>query len=571
MSLPKNGYHPGKSVKNNVHAFLEDHLSKNPELEVLRWVDPALLRASLQKGGSLDLPHQTITVRALYTAIDHLSAGFKEIGIGFGDRVILFVPMSLPLYTAMFALQKMGAIPVFLDSWARRNQLGASARVVSPKAMISFEKAFDLVADVPELAQVPLKISLGPTTRSFDGSLEKLMQTAATSEVAPVEQEHTALITFTTGSSGVPKGANRTHRFLAAQHYAINQCIPYLPTDKDLPVFPIFSLNNLAAGVSTVIPAFDIGVPGDHDPQVLLAQFASCSVTCTTLSPSLFNRLSAYCLQNGIQLPQLRRVVTGGAPISRDNILDFQKVAPTAEIWVLYGSTEVEPMADIEGRDMVNQKSRASEDPEWVDEGVNVGKIVKGLRSKFLKIQKNPITIQSAQDWAHLEVPQGEVGELVVAGEHVCRNYYNDEEAFTRAKIMDEAGVVWHRTGDLGRVDSNGYLWIVGRVHNAINRKGTYVFPVRAEMILKKLPFVRLAAYLGVADPSLGEKTVCVVVTHTGNHEEAEKQEITRMMQKNGVPVDLILFRKSIPMDPRHNSKVEYDVLRNELKAAGDI
>lgn len=567
MSTNKNGYHPGANVKNNVHAFLEDHLKRNPDLEVLRWADPKAIKES----GKLELPHQTITVRALYTAIDHLAAGFIQIGIGFGDRIILFVPMSLPLYTAMFALQKIGAIPVFLDSWARRNQLGASAKVVDPKAMISFEKAFDLCADVPELAHVPLKISLGPTTRKFDASIEQLLQTLGTSEVAPVEQEHTALITFTTGSSGVPKGANRTHRFLAAQHYAINQCIPYFATDKDLPVFPIFSLNNLAAGVSTVIPAFDIGVPGDHDPMILLAQFAACGVTCTTLSPSLFNRLSTFCLERKITLPQLRRVVTGGAPISRDNIIDFQKVAPTAEIWVLYGSTEAEPMADIEGKDMVSQKTRASEDPEWVDEGVNVGRIVKGLDYKFLKIQKDPVTVSKASDWATLEVPRGEVGELIVAGEHVCRNYYNDQEAFKRAKILDEKGTVWHRTGDLGRLDSKGYLWIVGRVHNAINRGGTYVFPVRAEMILKKLPFVKLAAYLGVPDSKLGEKTVCVVVSQTGENTETQRGEISRLMSKNGVPVDLVLFRNHIPMDPRHNSKVEYDVLRNELKNEGVI
>ena len=93
-------------------------------------------------------------------------------------------------------------------------------------------------------------------------------------------------------------------------------------------------------------------------------------------------------------------------------------------------------------------------------------------------------------------------------------------------------------------------------------------------MILKKLPFVKLAAYLGVSDTKLGEKTVCVVVTSDAENQkndETYKAEISRLMKKNGVPVDMILFRKSIPMDPRHNSKVEYDVLRNELKNEGAV
>jgi len=573
-ATPKAGYYPGAHRGNNVHTFLEQHLAKNPELVVLQWANPEALKAFAAGEFKGSLTHDSITVKQLHERIGHVAAGFQKLGITAGDRVIVFVPMSLYLYIAMFALQKIGAIAVFLDSWARRNHLGASAQIVAPQAMVSFEKAFDLCSQVPELDQVPLKISVGPTTRPFAARLEELFQFPGFAESIPVEQEQPALITFTTGSSGTPKGANRTHRFLAAQHYALNECIPYTEQDADLPVFPIFSLNNLAAGVSTIIPAFDIGVPGDHDPEILLAQLKACNVTCTTLSPSLFNRLSAYCLQNGITLPEIRRVVTGGAPVSRDNVVDMQKVTPNAEIWILFGSTEAEPMAHIEGRDMINQKTRASEDPEWVDEGVNVGHMAEGLYYKFITIQKGPVEVKQASDWTSLEVPKGEVGELIVAGEHVCRNYYNDEAAFKRAKIMDENGTVWHRTGDLGRLDEKGNLWIVGRVHNAINRGGKYCFPVRAELIMKKLGTTQYAAYLGVPDEKLGEKTVAVIVPQDKSVlgtsvEEDMRRDLLRIMEKNGVPVDQVLFREKIPMDPRHHSKVEYDVLRTELKSQG--
>ncbi|MFL5814816.1 MAG: AMP-binding protein [Bdellovibrionia bacterium] len=574
QAQPRAGYYPGAHRGNNVHTFLEHHLAKDPNLVVLQWVNPQALKEFAANGFSGPLKHDSATVGQLHDHIGRVAAGFQKLGIGMGDRVIVFMPMSLYLYVAMFALQKIGAIAVFLDSWARRNHLGASAQIVAPKGMVSFEKAFELCSQVPELDSVPLKISVGPTTRKYAARLEELFQFPAFAESVPVEQEHTALITFTTGSSGTPKGANRTHRFLAAQHYALDECIPYTTSDADLPVFPIFSLNNLAAGVSTIIPAFDIGVPGDHDPEILLAQLEACHVTCTTLSPSLFNRLSAHCLQKGITLSGLRRVVTGGAPVSRDNVVDMQKVAPNADIWILFGSTEAEPMAHIEGREMVNQKTRAAEDPEWVDEGVNVGHMAEGLYYKFIKIQKGPVEVNQASDWASLEVSAGEVGELIVAGEHVCRNYYNDDVAFKRAKIMDENGTVWHRTGDLGRLDSEGNLWIVGRVHNAINRGGKYCFPVRAELIMKKLPYTQYAAYLGVSDEKLGEKTVAVIVPQDksvlGTATESEmKQELLRIMDKNGVPVDQVLFREKIPMDPRHHSKVEYDVLRTDLMAEG--
>lgn len=581
MKTPKDdriGYHAGKDPRNNVTAFLDRHLTERPDLIPLRWADPLALR-SWSYDLNDPLPHLSISLQDFDRSISSVARGYLELGIVRGDRVILFLPMSLDMYIAMFALQKIGAIAVFLDSWARRGALGSCAQTVSPKAMVSFHQAFELVKDVPELKAMPLKIVKGPPPlgAKYEATFESLLQAPANAPTAAVEMEETALITFTTGSSGVPKGANRTHRFLAAQHYELHECIPYRSSDIDLPIFPIFSLNNLAEGVSTVIPALDVGVPSEKDALILIAQMRAAGVTCTTLSPSLLNGLSSYCLRHGIYLPNIRRAATGGAPVSRDNLVDFTAVAKNAEVWVLYGSTEVEPMAHIEAQDMIHAKSRASNDTEWVDEGVNVGHLVDSLERKFLKINKGTVTVDSADDWAELEVEKGAVGELIVAGEHVCRDYYNNEDAFHRAKIRDERGVVWHRTGDLGRLDDSGNLWIVGRVHNAIQREGKYHFPVRGEIILKKLPFVRYGAYLGIPDAWLGEKIICVIVpieSQKAGDPDTEAQyaaEIIRLMKKNEVVVDQILFRSEMPMDPRHHSKVEYDVLRKQLLASGEV
>lgn len=567
LNIKKFGYHDGKSPFNNVASFLNDHKIKFPNQKILTWVHPDELK---NWNGDLNTPlkHQSVTVQELDWMVGVLTTEFQKCGIKFGDRVILFLPMSLYMYASMFALQKMGAIPTFLDSWARRDQMGVSCQVANPVAMISAHRAFQYLNEVSEIKNLPIKIVAFdiPEGEKYTARLETLLQSKEYSKETPVDKEHTALITFTTGSSGTPKGADRSHRFLAAQHYALNRHLPYKTEDKDLPVFPIFSLNNLAAGVETVIPAIDVGLPSPNDGKILYAQLKSANVTCTTLSPSLFNGLSAFCLENNLNLNFLKRIVTGGAPISRDDIERMKKVAEKAEILVLYGSTEVEPMAHIEAMDML--KESKNKDPEIVEAGVNVGKLDDGLQYKFIKINKDAVYINNDNEWNNVEVSKGEVGELIVAGEHVCEKYFNNEEAFFRAKIRDHKNIVWHRTGDLGLLDNEQNLWIVGRVHNAINRNNKWYFPVRAEIILKKFDFVHKAAFLGMPDQQLGMKNFAVFTTKPDcNDIERYKSEIKRILEKNDFIVDQIVHTDEIPMDPRHHSKVEYDVLRKKLQA----
>ena len=559
------GYSAGTTPNNNVASFLHRNAEMHPNATAYYWVAPDELQRWMEEKNAGDfVKHQQSSFREFAGDVERVAGGLRSLGLGKGDCVLLFLPMSVALYTAMLGLQRIGAVPVFLDSWARRDELDSSAQAVDAKAMISFEQAFELAAASPSLKDLSTRIVFGPATGEYTARLEELIQYPDSASIEPVAQEDTALITFTTGSSGAPKGANRTHRFLAAQHEALDDFLPYTEKDVDLPAFPIFSLNNIAGGVSTVIPAIDVGTPATHDSALLFAQINTCHVTCATLSPWLLNTMAADYHEQGHRLSKMRRVATGGAPVSRDNLIDFKAIAPQAEIWVLYGSTEVEPIAHIEAEEMLVLPNHASEDIEWVEDGVNVGHPVSTLRVKFLRIHTDPIEIQTKSDWATLEVGTGEVGELIVAGEHVCRDYYNNPEAFCRAKIRDTDGTIWHRTGDLARLDDNGFLWMVGRVHNAIQRDGQYVFPVRAEMVLQKLSFVRQAAYLGLPDAKLKERTACVVALNTVERPQ-QRTEIERIMKKHDLPVDELHIVDEIPMDPRHHSKVEYDTLRQQL------
>jgi len=554
------GFFDGIDARNNVVSLIERHRNNKPRGIAFRWADPSKLPVWNDQIVT-DVAHQQVTFDVFNDLIRRTASGLREIGIRHGDRVIIFLPMSLRLYQTMAAVQMLGASVVFLDSWARRSQLGISAKIAGASAFISFEQAFQYCADEPELAKIPIKIVCGPHTGAYTGSVEEFQTCSPLPEIVAVGGEETALITFTTGSSGVPKGANRTHQFLASQHYALDECLPYTEKDYDLPAFPIFSLNNLAAGVTTIIPISDIGRPTERDPLMLVSQMLSCKITCATLSPSMMVGISEFCAARNIQMPSLRRIITGGAPISNETLALMKKAVPQSEIWVLYGSTEVEPIAHIEATDILHPRHG-----EAGTDGVNVGHFAHGLEYRFIKIKKTNISLAN-DDWTPLEVKKGEVGELVVAGLHVCKSYYNDPDAIAKTKVIESNGKVWHRTGDLARLDAQNNVWLVGRVHNAILRGEQMLFPVKVEMLLKRHPAVKQAAFIGMPDEKLGEKAWALVQLHDLNDPNKDRilAELATELDKAAVPFDHAGTVDNIPMDPRHHSKVEYGVLRDAL------
>jgi olefin beta-lactone synthetase len=562
----KIGYGHGCVLENNVFSFLEKHTVATPDKIIFRWVSAAAKEAwKKEEIYSPNLPHEKISYAEFTPLVQRIAAGYLQLGLKKGDRAIVFLPMGVELYAALFALQMIGAIPVFLDSWARRNQLGSTAQVVDPVAMVSFAGAFAMTATLPEFQSIRWKIVHAAEKPADDFVwLQQLLKTPSLASPVPLEREHTALVTFTTGSSGVPKGANRSHRFLAAQHYAINRNLPYLENDIDLPVFPIFSLNNIAAGVQTVIPAIDVGVPGASDAALLLSQLVSCQATCATFSPSLLNGIVRFCEKEKLALP-LRRVAAGGAPISRDNARAFQRVAPKASLEILYGSTEVEPISHIDGKEILSLP--IDPDEEIVEKGVPVGTLAVGLSFKIIRVHRPPIFVQSEADWAKWELPAGHPGELIVAGEHVCESYFNNEKAFEGSKIRDHQNTVWHRTGDVALIE-NGMMWIVGRVHNGFERAGKMLFPVGPEILLKRISGVGYGAYLGVPQGANGAlNAVAVVAPRTGVSIDSTKatEEVKRLFSKNKMELDALYCLESLPLDPRHHSKVEYDVLRKAI------
>ena len=170
------------------------------------------------------------------------------------------------------------------------------------------------------------------------------------------------------------------------------------------------------------------------------------------------------------------------------------------------------------------------------------------------------------------------MGEFICTGDHVCREYYNNPEAFKSTKILDSKNRVWHRTGDLAYIDKNKNLWIVGRVNNAVERQGKYYFPVQAEVLLKRFPYTERCAFLGlsVSGQQTDQKTCAVIQLKESALKEnfnfkSAQEKIIKIFDKNNIPLDYVKFVKNIPMDPRHHSKVEYAVLKKMLSDNSEV
>ena len=313
-------------------------------------------------------------------------------------------------------------------------------------------------------------------------------------EICDVSSDDVALITFTTGSSGQPKGITRTHGILTSQQEYLRSA-SYLHNDVDLATFPMFALNNMAWGIPSIIPPINLKKVAETDGAAVLKLMRKHGISTTTSSPPFYDRLADYHERHpDVPSHNLRRILVGGAPVSQAQLRRWSRIWPNTFIVVGYGSSECEPVAHIAAMERLWKKSKLR--PEAP--GICLGKIVPGVKSMVVGIVDG--IIKETADCKVLG--PGEIGELIIGGPHVVQEYYNNPEAVRKNKIKDsETGMQWHRMGDTGYLDNDGYFWITGRCHSTIYLgEGNVLHPQIVEQIV-------------AGDGMLTEKGGCVLNT----------------------------------------------------------
>jgi len=487
---------------------------------------------------------RSVSFAGLWDRVCSVSGGLRRAGLRAGDRMVVMIPMSIDLYTVLLGIIKTGAVAVFVDPWMPMTRIARFAAFADPSGFAGVGRSHLLRLLAPALRTLPLTVTTGCRLGHFPARLtmaELLHAPPDPTVWQPESPESPALITFTSGSSGVPKGANRTHGFLAAQYASLCREYRYEDADIDMPMFPVFALRNLADGITSVIPDMDFRRVAEVNGETLLAQIARHGVRTCTASPPFVDRLVQAVDATG-QRPGLRRILTGGAPVPDDMLRRWQASLPGTDITVVYGSTEAEPVASmsLSGRLGVH------------GQGYCTGRPIEGLSARIIRITRGPLVFRT---WADLEVPAGRIGELIVSGAHVCRDYFRNPAAVAENKLIDGDGVCWHRMGDTGYVDDEGRFWLTGRVHSTILCKGEALHAQLVEAQVASLApgVVRTAA--------LEHDGRLVIVVQGG-----DVPGLAGLLRDAGVPVDQLVFtNRRLPLDPRHQSKIDYDALRRRL------
>jgi len=471
-----------------------------------------------------------ISYQSLAEEVQKTALYFTDQGIKKGDRVLVFVPMGIDLYRIVLALFYIGATAVFLDEWVGKKRLEQCCRLADCKGFIGVLKARIFSWFSKELRQIPIKLSL---KNMKSGNLIPM----------ELEQETPALITFTTGSTGTPKAALRSHGFLKEQFDALLNEIEPNENDIDMPVLPIVLFVNLGVGCTSVIADFKMTKVESLDASKIISQISSEKVNRITASPFFVKKLAKETSKENLDFPSLKKIFTGGAPVFPNEAKMYENAFPNAKSTIVYGSTEAEPISSILTDQLIEKETQ-------LELGLPVGETYSRVELKIIGITENGIVLNDSSELSDLELSNGSVGEIIVAGHHVLKTYFNNEEAFRENKIV-VGDTIWHRTGDSGYLKDNE-LYLTGRCKQLIWRKGQFISPFIMEN--------KLANLEGVSSGTVMDFKNKIILVVESVMTQANLKEIL-----NEFNYDELKILKKIPKDPRHNSKIDYEKLKTFL------
>ena len=450
-------------------------------------------------------------------AVNRTAALLSAHGICKGDVVSLLMPNSVEYVIAYFACWQLGALAGPVNSLLKAQEMAYVISNSDSKALLMSSEFLSVVD--------PLRGQLTALTAVilFDNEADAT-KTISDVEVytADVGQDDEAIIIYTSGTTGKPKGCLLTHGNVIANARQISQWLRFTETDRLLTMMPLFHMNAVsvttmsalyAGGSSVVSPKFSASRFWQIISDYQITSFGSVATMLSML-------LTTYPegVPVGLNTSQLRFAMCGSAPVPAETIKRFEET---------FGCLV------IEGYGLSESTCRSTFNPP--DQRRRAGSCGLPIGNEMGVVDDNDN-----------EVPQGELGEIVLRGENILKGYYKNPEA---TAVAFRNG--WFHTGDIGYRDCEGFYFIVDRKSDMIIRGGENIYPREIDEVLYQHPAISAAAVVGVPDDLYGEEVAGFVVLKEGS--EASEQEVIEFCKARLADYKCpktIRFVKDIPKGP---------------------
>ncbi|MBS1843708.1 MAG: long-chain fatty acid--CoA ligase [Actinobacteria bacterium] len=476
------------------------------------------------------LGDRTMTYGELEDRVARAATLLRKHGLKPGDRVAVMLPNVLEFPLAYYGALHAGGIVVPMNVLLKRREIAFYLEDSGAKLLLAWHEFVEEArAGADEVGAELIEVE----PEEFAATLKELEPAP---EIAAVDDEDTAVILYTSGTTGKPKGAELTHRNLDENSEIVSRTISEVEVgDVVLGTLPLFhSFGQSVAMNGTVRRGAVLTLVPKFDPGEALATIERDGVTHFYGVPTMFGAMLHHPGREDFDTSTLRICVTGGASMPVEVLRGYEE-AFGAILLEGYGLSETSPTS-------------CCGHPGQVRKPGSIG----------TPIEKVEMRIVAENDQ---EVPTGEVGEIVIRGHNIMKGYWGRPDATAEA-IRDG----WFHSGDLGREDEDGFFYVVDRKKDMIIRGGYNVYPREVEEILYEHPAIREAAVVGVPHDEWGEEIGAAVVLEPG--EEAAPEEISAYVRERIAAYKyprVVWFLEELPKGPTGK------ILKREIEVPAQV
>lgn len=493
--------------------------------------------AAHQPGGTaLVCGDERITWQGLLGLVTGCAGGLAQRGMVAGDRVAMLIGNRTEFVTTLFAAAHLGAIAVPISTRERTPGLAYILNDCAAAALVHDADLHDRLPPADDVPALRLRVSVGGASAGSE-AFAAVLAGAAAPTPATVQEEDVAVIMYTSGTTGNPKGAALTHLSIAhsVMHYRVAMGLG--PDDASIAAVPLSHVTGLVALVATMVySAAKLVIMPAFNAADFLRLAARERMTHTLMVPAMYNLCLLQRDFDQHDLSAWRVGAYGGAPMPVATISRLAEQAPGLTLMNCYGSTETTSPSTLM--------------PQG-ETGAHMDTVGRSLAC---------VDIAVFDDDGH-EVPYGQLGEIWIKGPMVVKNYWNNPVA-TAANIT--AGY-WH-SGDIGAIDADGYVKVVDRKKDMINRGGYKIYTIEVENVLYAHPAVLECAVVAKPCPVLGERVHAFVALRApGTTAEELKAWCTPRLSDYKVPESYTLTDAALPRNA--NGKLVKRDLRDQISA----